>query len=159
MSVSMNHTTKRRIGFAGIAISALLMTSHIAFARIRVMLTTVPALNEVASGVLPMIVALDAGCIEIVWPHQFASGNVRWMSSFEDSKRFRFRWFPYITNNRTSGLWQIRIPIWIPTVLVAIPSFVFWRRNRLHLSGRYCKCGYDLTGNESGVCPECGTKI
>ena len=20
------------------------------------------------------------------------------------------------------------------------------------------KCGYDLTGNESGVCPECGTK-
>jgi len=21
------------------------------------------------------------------------------------------------------------------------------------------KCGYNLTGNESGVCPECGTKI
>jgi hypothetical protein len=25
--------------------------------------------------------------------------------------------------------------------------------------GRYCKCGYDLTGNVSGTCPECGTKI
>lgn len=23
----------------------------------------------------------------------------------------------------------------------------------------YCACGYDLTGNESGVCPECGTEL
>ncbi len=23
--------------------------------------------------------------------------------------------------------------------------------------GRFCRCGYDLTGNVSGVCPECGT--
>ncbi len=23
----------------------------------------------------------------------------------------------------------------------------------------FCPCGYDLTGNVSGVCPECGTKI
>ncbi len=25
--------------------------------------------------------------------------------------------------------------------------------------GRCSKCDYDLTGNESGICPECGTKI
>ena len=24
---------------------------------------------------------------------------------------------------------------------------------------RYCRCGYDLTGNISGVCPECGETI
>jgi hypothetical protein len=28
-----------------------------------------------------------------------------------------------------------------------------WRR----LMGRCVACGYDLTGNVSGVCPECGT--
>jgi len=28
------------------------------------------------------------------------------------------------------------------------------------LTGRYCaKCGYDLTGNVSGICPECGIPI
>ena len=30
---------------------------------------------------------------------------------------------------------------------------------RAYPAGRCRKCGYDLTGNESGVCPECGTKI
>lgn len=25
--------------------------------------------------------------------------------------------------------------------------------------GHCWKCGYDLTGNVSGVCPECGTKV
>ena len=31
---------------------------------------------------------------------------------------------------------------------------------RVRLENGLClKCGYDLTGNTSGVCPECGTKI
>jgi hypothetical protein len=25
--------------------------------------------------------------------------------------------------------------------------------------GHWCRCGYDLTGNVSGVCPECGTPV
>jgi hypothetical protein len=31
------------------------------------------------------------------------------------------------------------------------------RRRRLARGNRCTRCGYDLTGNESGVCPECGT--
>lgn len=31
-----------------------------------------------------------------------------------------------------------------------------WRRRRI---GHCVKCGYDLQGNESGICPECGTSI
>lgn len=32
--------------------------------------------------------------------------------------------------------------------------------DKLIAHGVYCsKCGYDLTGNTSGVCPECGAKI
>ena len=26
-------------------------------------------------------------------------------------------------------------------------------------AGLQCRCGYDLTGNVSGVCPECGTTV
>jgi len=27
------------------------------------------------------------------------------------------------------------------------------------LSGRFCRCEYELTGNTSGACPECGIEI
>lgn len=32
-------------------------------------------------------------------------------------------------------------------------------RKQLMAAGRFCRCGYDLTGNVSGVCPECGESI
>lgn len=50
----------------------------------------------------------------------------------------------------------LAIPLWIPFVLTVLPSIIMWRRNR-HRSGRCIKCGYNLAGNTSGVCPECGT--
>lgn len=33
------------------------------------------------------------------------------------------------------------------------------RRQRWTAQGRCPSCGYDLNGNQSGVCPECGTRI
>ena len=41
------------------------------------------------------------------------------------------------------------------------PGGVFWReeQRRRRRLGLCLKCGYDLTGNESGVCPECGSPI
>lgn len=40
---------------------------------------------------------------------------------------------------------------------------VIWNRYRLRppfVAGNFCAgCGYDLTGNVSGVCPECGTRV
>lgn len=54
-------------------------------------------------------------------------------------------------------------PLWIPAVLCPICSFLVirkpfreWRR-REH--GRCETCGYDLTGNVSGTCSECGTRV
>ena len=32
-------------------------------------------------------------------------------------------------------------------------------RERLAKAGRCARCGYDLTGNTSGICPECGTTV
>lgn len=34
-----------------------------------------------------------------------------------------------------------------------------WRAARLRAAGRCVGCGYDLTGNTSGACPECGLAI
>jgi hypothetical protein len=59
---------------------------------------------------------------------------------------------------------QVTAPCWFPTVLFAgYPTIAFirgpvrrWRRRR---RGWCLECGYDLTGNVSGVCPECGRAI
>lgn len=55
-----------------------------------------------------------------------------------------------------------RFPLWIAFVSLAIyPGIVFVRgpvrRRRRRAGGRCVACGYNLTGNVSGICPECGT--
>ena len=59
-------------------------------------------------------------------------------------------------------VWNVDVHLWWPILLfIAYPAAIFirgpvrrWRRRR---KGWCIPCGYDLTGNESGVCPECGT--
>jgi hypothetical protein len=46
----------------------------------------------------------------------------------------------------------------LPGLCVLLVSFRWWRRH--HMSPGHChSCGYDLTANTSGVCPECGEII
>ncbi len=59
------------------------------------------------------------------------------------------------------GINSVSVPLWLPTAVLSITSCVLarplvrtWRRRRYNLC---LTCGYDLTGNVSGVCPECGT--
>jgi hypothetical protein len=51
--------------------------------------------------------------------------------------------------------------IWFLFVLVFIPSLLLmWHERRWVFPPHCChKCGYVLTGNSSGVCPECGTSV
>ena len=66
-------------------------------------------------------------------------------------------WWPAIYTNPLQR--QVEIPLWIPLVLVAIPTGLLWWRNRPPKPGHCRSCRYDLTGNVSGVCPECGEKV
>jgi len=57
----------------------------------------------------------------------------------------------------------LNMPAWLPLLLTAIPTAWLWHRDRRLISSSpghlLClRCGYDLTGNTSGVCPECGDK-
>ena len=77
-------------------------------------------------------------------------------------------WF--VMRSSVLSSWYVG-PLLGPMVIFAVPILgVFWlgRRDlrrllRQELNARgipICmKCAYDLTSNESGVCPECGTKI
>ena len=65
------------------------------------------------------------------------------------------------------NVWTVRssylvVPYWLPCVLTMIlPAIWIIRRyrSRPHPIGFCQKCGYNLTGNVSGICPECGTVI
>jgi hypothetical protein len=58
---------------------------------------------------------------------------------------------------------EAAVPLWTPLVLFAILPVVWVgrRRSSQHRQDEGCcsACGYNFTGNTSGVCPECGMKI
>lgn len=58
----------------------------------------------------------------------------------------------------TSGPF-VTIPLWLPFLAVSVASAIAWQRSRRKPPGHCQKCGYDLTGNVTGVCPECGVRI
>ena len=43
-------------------------------------------------------------------------------------------------------------------VVVTAATAILWHRGQRYPRGHCQVCGYDLTGNVSGVCPECGAK-
>ena len=62
---------------------------------------------------------------------------------------------------RADGTKFVNIPYWVIALLFSQPSMGAYlarlrRRRRRRTRGACRACGYDLTGNVSGVCPECG---
>jgi hypothetical protein len=59
----------------------------------------------------------------------------------------------------------IGFPLWGPLLvfgtypLMTLILSPYWRRRSRRAQGLCLHCGYDLTGNVSHVCPECGTQI
>ncbi|UCF32274.1 MAG: hypothetical protein JSV78_08045 [Phycisphaerales bacterium] len=59
----------------------------------------------------------------------------------------------------------IGFPLWAPLLifgtypLIALIFSPYWRRRLRRERGLCLHCGYDLTGNVTNVCPECGTQI
>lgn len=64
----------------------------------------------------------------------------------------------------------LRRTVWVPHWLVVLLTGVLpiwwgvsagraYRRRRRGEIGRCRRCDYDLTGNTSGVCPECGSRV
>jgi hypothetical protein len=50
--------------------------------------------------------------------------------------------------------------LWWPFLLCATPTTAYWLWCKRRKRKNHCRqCGYNLTGNMSGICPECGTPI
>ncbi len=58
----------------------------------------------------------------------------------------------------------LKVPVWLPLMLLSVYPIIAFvrgplRRYRRRKRNQCDGCGYDLTGNESGRCPECGKAI
>jgi hypothetical protein len=50
--------------------------------------------------------------------------------------------------------------LWLLLLVIGLPTaFIYWRARKRIPPGHCRACGYNLTGNVSGVCPECGEQI
>ncbi len=54
---------------------------------------------------------------------------------------------------------EIFVPLYALFLAVAVPTLLVWRFGRKPVKPGHCRCGYNLTGNTSGVCPECGVEV
>jgi hypothetical protein len=87
---------------------------------------------------------------------------------FEDKQNFppdwsaeyvggEFRWGWVDVGKAITGDRWINIPIWLALFAIAVPTVILWQLDRRPPPGHCQRCGYDLTGNVSGQCPECGS--
>ena len=98
-------------------------------------------------------------------------GTVLWQwydrHLFESSQRvdreyqIRGSYFdPVIWKPQVTLPFVLVLPLWIPFVAVSLPTaFLRWRDRRRIPRGHCQTCGYELTGNVSGRCPECGSSL
>lgn len=54
---------------------------------------------------------------------------------------------------------ELNLPLGALFVVSVVPTIVLARPDRRLWLGHCKRCAYDLTGNVSGVCPECGTPV
>lgn len=72
--------------------------------------------------------------------------------------------FCFMYHDRPRGsLLYVGLPLWTPIpILMLVPlwrfGYVPLRTHRRRRNGNCRNCDYDLTGNVSGICPECGVR-
>jgi hypothetical protein len=70
-----------------------------------------------------------------------------------------------VLDGASMNLWPLAVLIWFPlfwpvAAIVRVPFWWYWLSHEESEELPACqRCGYCLTGNTSGVCPECGTKV
>jgi hypothetical protein len=96
-------------------------------------------------------VALDEGNLRVSWQPRVPY-RPRWAGQ---DNRLGFRYNVY-----SDGSGYAWAPLWAIAAasgaVACAAGYRGWRRQRRSGHGRCPRCGYDLTGNVSGVCPECG---
>lgn len=144
---------------------------------IRKAIIVMMVLGAVTAVTLTSVARMGGGSLR--WEH-YRTGGTQWMVNInKQSIRLlvrtptpeghqaliiSFGGFVYFigADARDRIVWHdVRLPLWLVVAgLVSYPGIAFvygpLRRYRRRKNGQCLKCGYDLTGNVTGRCPECG---
>jgi hypothetical protein len=73
----------------------------------------------------------------------------------------RVGWGRYLRHpgQQTAPAWLLAVPLWIPILVVVLPTGILWYRDRPFPRGHCRRCGHDLTNVRAERCPECGLDI
>ena len=82
----------------------------------------------------------------------------RWYLQRNSAVAPNWWWFDYQPGTPSRASCFI-IPLWLPLAAIGATTYYAWRRGRRHPPGHCAQCGYNLTGNTSGTCPECGRAV
>ena len=100
---------------------------------------------------------LWGGCLETsLYPAGLPTQG--WFAAWQP---YEVYWLPKLIHGRFSGVrtTHLFLPLWMPLLAIGSATILWWRRDRRYPPDHCQKCGYDLTGNTSGVCPECGVAV
>ena len=105
-------------------------------------------------------IGLGHGYVECYYP----AGVLTYQSGmlFGRVMGLRPTWLPVVQRIATVGgasCWYVGVPLWLPFLALAGPTAMLWHRDRRPPPGHCRNCGYNLTGNTSGRCPECGESV
>ncbi len=112
----------------------------------------------------------EIGVTDILNSEEFDAANSR-----RGGKTFLYTWGTLTTRRHQysestsrrfyTRYFQFGVSTWFVSILTAIYPAIFYfrsyRRRRVRRQALHpcSQCGYDLQGNESGVCPECGERV
>ncbi len=144
------------IRWSALALTMIILVAWLAASFRRSALTITP-------GPTPRVQFILAnGCIEFTWPtppNPAVSGLACTISSEFSAEFDPGLHLPRRNAVFTGHQFQI-LPLWIPSAVALISTTLLWLRPRRRPAKGHCPtCSYDLTGNESGKCPECGTPL
>lgn len=84
----------------------------------------------------------------------------RFRAYYQHTYLFLDRAGPQGTIERNPLVIWFYLPLWIPTGFLLASTGVLWWLGRRRRNGDRCDgCGYNLCGNVSGTCPECGLAL
>jgi len=100
-------------------------------------------------------IELDVGAVHVGWVAHSAAFASTGLECLPATEWNWSGWLPRIDRPSPGGGF-VTLPVWLLALPLLFPTLLQITRPARSLATACNSCGYDLTGNESGVCPECG---